>query len=115
MGKINSRTKGKTGELEIAAILRDAGYEARRGQQFAGGGDSPDVMGLPGFHLEVKRVEQFRMWDAIDQANRDAKEGNTPVVVHRKNKRDWVAILSLKDFLKIIAVLDIITEQWTGE
>lgn len=34
---MNSRNKGKRGEREFAALLREHGFDARRGQQFAGG------------------------------------------------------------------------------
>jgi Holliday junction resolvase len=98
---MNSRSKGKRGELELAKYLRDRGFEARRGQQFAGGGDSPDVLGIPGVHIECKRVEAGSLYSWLDQAKRDA--GNkTPVVMHRRNNQDWVAILSLNDFLTLL-------------
>ena len=99
---INSRTKGKTGELELAAYLRGYGFDSARGQQFKGGGDSPDVTGLPGFHIEVKRVEAGNLYKWLDQAIRDAKVENMPVVIHRKNKKGWVAILQLEDFLQMV-------------
>ena len=37
-------------------MFREAGFEARRGQQFSGGADSPDVIvpALPDFHWEIK-------------------------------------------------------------
>jgi Holliday junction resolvase len=38
---MNSRAKGKRGELEIAKVLRENGYDAHRGQQYKGGADSP--------------------------------------------------------------------------
>ena len=42
---MNSRAgKGKVGEREFAELLRAHGFDARRGQQFAGGADSPDVV-----------------------------------------------------------------------
>jgi Holliday junction resolvase len=60
MGKM-SRTKGKVGEREVAELLRANGFHAaRRGVQYQGGADSPDVIGLPGFHNEVKRTEAAR-------------------------------------------------------
>lgn len=99
---INSRAKGAAGERELAKALRDYGFEARRGQQYAGGGDSPDVVGLPGFHVEVKRVEAGNLYNWLKQAQRDAKPGNTPLVVHRRNQEQWVAILTLDDFIKLI-------------
>ena len=51
---VNSRNKGKSGELELAHELeRLWGVSARRGQQFSGSPDSPDVVtGIPGLHIE---------------------------------------------------------------
>ena len=98
----NSREKGKRGELEVAHILQARGYEARRGQQYAGINGDADVIGLPGWHIEVKRTENFRLWSALDQAKRDAKDQETPVVFHRKNGSSWVAVLDIDDFLDLI-------------
>jgi hypothetical protein len=46
--------------------------QARRGQQYCGGPGSPDVVGLPGVHVEVKRAEKQRFYDWIEQAVADA-------------------------------------------
>lgn len=100
---MNSRRKGKQGELELAKFLREHGYtDAHRGQQFKGGGDSPDVVGIPGVHLECKRVEKGSLYDWLAQAQQDAAAGAMPVVAHRRSRKEWVAILSLTDFLKLI-------------
>jgi hypothetical protein len=99
--RINSRSKGKRGELEAAAEVRKYGYSSRRGQQFSGSGDSPDVIhSVPGIHLEVKRCEKFRIWVAIDQANEDCPVDKKPVVMHRKNNREWLAIQSFRNFME---------------
>ena len=95
----SSRRKGKNGELEIAALLRSHGVPARRGRQFAGGPNSPDVIGLDGVHVEVKRCELLRLWPALEQARREAREGDLASVWHRSNGREWVVILSAEDFL----------------
>lgn len=98
---MNSRNKGKVGELELAAVLRDRGFDARRGQQFRGGQNSPDVVGIPGVHVECKRVEAGNLYTWLAQAVRDA--GNKmPVVMHRRNRQEWVAILKLDDFLALV-------------
>lgn len=99
MGKM-SRNKGKAGERELARILREHGYDARRGVQYHGGADSPDVVGLAGVHIEVKRVEALRLWDALEQSRADAG-GDMPVVMHRKNGQPWVVIQPLEDWLKL--------------
>jgi Holliday junction resolvase len=101
---INSRSKGKRGELELAKYLRDAGYpNARRGQQFKGGTDSPDVV-CPGlseeFHIECKCVEAGNPYNWLAQAQRDAN-GKVPVVAHKKSRKEWVVILTLEDFLNL--------------
>lgn len=98
---MNSRTKGKRGELELAKALRLYGYDARRGQQYHGGADSPDVIGLPGVHIEVKRVERLNLTEAYAQAFRDAAPGEIPAVFHRKNREPWMVTVSLEDFLKL--------------
>ena len=101
---INSRQKGAAGERELANYLKERGHEARRGQQFHGGGDSPDVVcaTLPGYHLEVKRVEAGNLYKWMHQAEHDAGWEKVPVVVHRKNREGWVVILRLDDFLNLV-------------
>ena len=96
-----SREKGKRGERAVAALFREYGFtEAKRGQQYHGGPDSPDVVGVPGLHIEVKRTERLNLYDALAQAKRDAGE-ELPVVIHRKNDSEWVVILSFDDFMKL--------------
>lgn len=97
--KINSRNKGASGERELAQYLETHGISARRGQQFSGGSDSPDVVTeLSGIHFECKRVEAGNLYNWLDQASRDAAN-KIPVVAHRRNNRQWVSILNLDDFL----------------
>ena len=99
--RINSRSKGVRGELEAAVEIRKYEFDARRGQQFSGSGDSPDVIhSVPGIHLEVKRSEKLRIWVAMDQANNDCPVDKKPVVMHRKNNREWLAIQSFRHFME---------------
>ncbi|WFF73998.1 hypothetical protein [Proteiniclasticum sp. QWL-01] len=97
----NSRSKGARGERELALKLREFGYDSRRGQQFCGANGDADVIGLPGIHIECKRTEAFRLYDALAQAKADAKAGSIPVVVHRKNNSPWVVVMTLDDFMRI--------------
>ena len=98
---INSKRKGNQGENELKNILIDKGFEAKRMQQYCGYGGVPDVEGLEGIHIEVKRVEKLNIDDALDQATRDCKEGRIPVVFHRKNKKKWKATLDLDMFMML--------------
>lgn len=105
MGKINSRAKGAAGEREFAGVLREAGFEARRGQQFSGSPDSPDVVTNLPLHFEVKRVEAFNVYNGMEQAMRDSEPSKVPVVAYRKNKKEWLAVLRMEDFLNMMKKL----------
>jgi len=96
---INSRQKGAAGEREIANILKDYGYETRRGQQFSGQNGDADVVGLPDIHLEIKRVEKLNIENAMDQSRRDARAGELPVVMHRKNRHPWLVTMDLEAWM----------------
>lgn len=98
----NSRQKGAVGEREFAARLRDRGYFARRGQQFSGGGDSPDVVSSLPYHFEVKRVQRLNLEAAMLQAVTDAPEGKPPVVAHRRNRCPWLVTMRLDDWLDLV-------------
>ena len=99
MGKY-SRDKGKRGERELAAYLRQKGVtSARRGQQYNGADGSADVVGLQGYHIECKRTERLNIHAAIAQAVSDAIEGEIPIVAHRKNHGEWLVTLRLEDLL----------------
>ena len=100
MGK-TSRDKGKRGERELASKLKEHGYDCRRGQQYCGANGDADVIGLPGIHIECKRVETLRLYDALSQAKSDALPGEMPVVMHRKNNCEWVVIQPLMDWMEL--------------
>ena len=105
-----SKNKGKVGEREVAALLREFGFIARRGQQYSGDG-APDVIHNLSvaddcdIHIEVKRTETLPLWAALDQAEEDALPGDIPVVFHRKNGKPWVVVLLATDFLAIMQEL----------
>lgn len=101
MGKINSKAKGAAGERELANILKDYGYDARRGQQYCGANGDADCVGLPHIHIECKRVQKLNIYDAMAQAKSDAKEGEIPAVFHRRNYDEWKVTLRLSDFMEI--------------
>ena len=94
----NSRRKGKNGELDAARnCARVFGGTWRRGQQYQGGPDSPDIIGMAGAHIEVKRGQQLNAYKALQQANRDAAPGEIGFVLHRRNGEPWQVTLHLDD------------------
>ena len=99
---INSRNKGAVGERELANILKSYGYYAFRGQQFSGANGNADVEGLPGIHIECKRVEKLNLYKAMEQSKRDAAvNGKTPTVFHRKNRQNWLVTMELEDWMNL--------------
>lgn len=96
---MNSRNKGAAGERELSNILKGYGYDTRRGQQYCGANGDADVMGLPGIHIECKRVEKLNLYDAMEQSKADAREGEIPVVMHRKNRKGWLVTMELGQFM----------------
>lgn len=100
---MNSKAKGKRGERRWRDELRAQGYTARRGQQFSGSPDSPDVIceELSDYHFEVKHVEKLNILDAMDQARRDAGT-KKPVVAHTKNHRPWLVTMPAEVFFELI-------------
>jgi len=97
MGRMQ-RQKGKAGEREAAAAWTAAfGVFARRGRQYSGSDDSPDIVTGHGWlHLEVKRTESGNPYRWLEQAIEDAGD-KIPVVLHRRNREEWIVVMRLKD------------------
>jgi hypothetical protein len=60
------------------------------------------VVGLTGFHIEVKRVERLDLNAAMEQSIRDSAPDETPIVVHRRNNDYWKVTMRLDDFMEVI-------------
>lgn len=98
----NSCRKGADGERELAALLRMEGYEIDRGGTTSFG-TVPDLSGLPGVHIEVKRREKLNIWEAMQQAAHDAakfKDG-TPALLHRRNRTPWLVTMLFTDWIRL--------------
>lgn len=103
---VHSKNKGASGERELAKeVARLFHCSARRGQQYAGGSDSPDIItSLSGVHFECKRTEHFQLWAALEQAIRDAGN-NVPLVCHRSNRHPWIVVVKLDDLPRLVREL----------
>ncbi len=116
---INSRAKGARGEREWRDQLRNEGFDARRGQQFSGGADSPDVIcdSLPGIHWEVKRVQSGNPYIWMDQAERDAGTEKMPIVAHKRNGKEWLCVIRAEDLFALLRETNqpLITTHATNE
>lgn len=106
MGGRMSRNKGCRGEREAAAeISKLFGVEARRGRQYCGSPDSPDIKtAIPNVQFEVKRTETLSIYKAMEQCIEDAGK-DIPVVLHRRNNKKWLAIIQLDDLPSLSRIL----------
>lgn len=104
------REKGKAGEREAAALVRElTGWVVQRRVRQRDG-DS-DLLGVPGWAVEVKRhrtagrAELARWWaQAVDQAG-----GDVPVLLYRVDRGEWRAVWPLAALL-----VQQRAEQWQG-
>lgn len=103
---INSRNKGKRGELEAAAewnrLVPNA--HSRRSQQHSGTESASDLIspGTPHLWLEVKRVERgLNLHDVMDKSREQCGE-LCPVVLHRKNETEWLVTFPLEQIKRFV-------------
>ena len=101
MGK-SSQRKGAYGERELVEVLNGYGFQTQRGgsETF---GTVPDLTGLPGIHIEVKRVERLNISEAMKQAICDSlrfRDG-LPAVFHRRNRQPWLVTMQLADWMTL--------------
>ena len=101
---MNSRAKGKRGELLWRDELRAQGFDAKRGQQHSGSPDSPDVVcpGLPWASWEVKLVQALNIEEAMAQARRDAGPTKLPLVAHKRNHKGWLVTMDADSFFRLL-------------
>jgi hypothetical protein len=101
---VNSRRKGKVGELEAAHILKELfGWAARRRQQFSGNAGDDDLMvdQTPGLFWEVKRVQRLNVPKTVQVAARQAGR-KCPVVMHRVDRGEWLLTIRLSDLPRLV-------------
>lgn len=105
---INSRAKGKVGELSLCQALRDLfGWTCRRTQQYSGwsrGGSSPDIEidQTPDLFVECKRVQALNVPRALSLAVAQCGR-RCPVVMHRPNRspNGWMVTIRLTDLPRL--------------
>lgn len=61
------------------------------------------MTGLPGVHIECKRVERLNVGEAMKQAIRDADRfhDGAPTLFHRLNRQPWLVTMRLDDWMKL--------------
>lgn len=102
MGGKASQRKGRVGELELARLLQGYGYDVQPGRVQSYGA-TPDLVGLPGVHIECKRNERLNVQEAMAQAVRDADRfrDGMPTVFHRRNRSGWLVTMQIHDWMEM--------------
>lgn len=101
MGK-SSQAKGRHAELELVRILQENAIPAEPGQAVSYG-STPDITGVRGIHVEVKRRENVNLSAALEQAEADSQKfgDGLPAVFHRKNREGWRVTMPLSAWLEL--------------
>lgn len=97
---MNSRAKGKRGELEARDACRKWWYSSKciRAAQSCGkyGADLLDA--LKWVHVEVKLYKRISALDFLKQAESDKKSDEIPIVLMRENDRaSWTVMFRIED------------------
>ena len=102
---MNRKQKGSRGERACRDVWKKHGYtEAHRSQQFSGKGESSaDIEGIsPYLHIECKVGYSYKtIYDFMDQAIRDAEKPKIPIVNCKMDRKEWLCVLRLDDFIEI--------------
>ena len=103
-----SRTKGKTAELEVCAILREHGPfpEAERDlEQVRGHDNGRDIIGTPDFVIQVKRraritpaVIHMGLIEALSSRNHVSEYA---VCVHRSDRAPWRITMAIDELFRM--------------
>ena len=97
---IATRRKGATFERTVAERLRELWPEAKRGFQFRGGDEAPDVQGTP-FFVECKHRARVYVAKAMAEAVADS-DGRPPVVIWKENHGVELVTMRLDDWLALV-------------
>lgn len=106
---IDSRAKGRHGELEVCRLLAPYWPQACPNlDQFSN--DKRDVLNVPGLHIQVKWNERLNIWGALDQASGEASPLDLPVLAFRRNwsrshlasRSCWFGAMDLSELLPLL-------------
>jgi hypothetical protein len=104
---VNSRQKGKRGELDLCHSLKAVmGWRARRSQQFCGDSGDSDVVTEehPNLFIECKLVQALNLTAVMKLAVEQAKE-KLPAVFHRRDREEWLVTVRLTDLPRLVQML----------
>ena len=63
---------------------------------------SPAAKRLFPYAVECKNQEKINIWASLDQAKENASNGQTPLLVFKKNRTESYVAMKLDDFIKLV-------------
>lgn len=114
---VNSRAKGKRGELEAASVLRKLfGWTAYRSQQHSGTADSADLVveNTPDLWFEIKRVQRLNVPETMATASSQCGR-RVPCLMHRRDRdTGWLLTIRLSDLPRVVHAFESSLSENTG-
>lgn len=112
-----SRRKGKRGECEAVQLLIPLFPLAR--SKRAGGETTTidrgrDILGTPGFSVQVKRMARPNVYTALDEAGQVAAADEIPLALTRRDRGPWLATLPAADLIALLVQLERLRCQYVG-
>ena len=116
MSRADGRRKGKHGEQEVAQLLRGLFPEVRTkraGGESASVDRGRDLLGTPGYCVQVKRMHRPAPLAALEEALAAAAVGEIPVAFVKQSRHggdqwnpgvrgQWVVVLRADDLLALM-------------
>lgn len=100
MGKF-SRTKGAAAEREVAALIREHGFDAERNK--IGVAKDDLIHTIPGASIEIKRSEKLMLPAWIRQTEEQAGDDREPVLFFRQSRQPWRVVVRADYYLDLIS------------
>lgn len=63
---------------------------------------SPAAQKIIPFDIEAKNTEKLSIWSAIQQSEKNAKNGRIPLVIFKRNRSKIYAIIEWDNLLKLV-------------
>jgi len=96
-----SRDKGAKAEREAASLWRLAGFPARRRLSQYQERCGADLEGTDPYLVQVKVGKNPNVWEALEEAVKEAKDGQIPVAMIKKDRKQWIVVIKWNDFTNL--------------
>lgn len=104
----SAKAKGRNGQQEVRKLLLEAAPHLEEGdiRSTSMGAPGEDLLLSPlakktyPWNIEVKRRKSFQILRYMEQTQARTVKGETPVLVVREDRGDWMIMMPLEEFLK---------------